>query len=313
MRPQTSALKVKDLMTPNVVSISPGESVEDAARVMTRFGISSVIVSAGAGVDGILTEKDVLQRVVASGRDPKATTVGDVMTRSVISAEPEMSLEEAGQIMLNKRIKKLPVIHPRDGGKVLGILSLTDIASLQPEIMRDFAKNSWELNAPPDVEELVALDEGPHLEFKASLRYNTKGKCVDLELEVNCLKTLCAFMNADGGELVIGVSDDRNIVGLDHDYRTLPKPNRDGFENYMINQVSNKIGDLYLRYVRFRFYEVDGMEVCRVTVQSSQAPAFLNHKGKQHFYVRTGNGSRPFEIADATKYMIDRWPDILAQ
>jgi CBS domain-containing protein len=312
MRPQASALKVKDLMTPSVVSISPVESVEDAARVMTRFGISSVIVSGTGNVDGILTERDVLQRVVASGRDPKATAVEDVMTRSVISVEPDMSLEEAGQIMLNKRIKKLPVIHPEDGGKVLGILSLTDIASLQPEIMRDYAKNNWELNAPQEVEELIALDEGPHLEFKASLRYNTRGKCVDQELEVNCLKTLCAFMNADGGELVIGVSDDRDIVGLDHDYRTLPKPNRDGFENYMINQVSNKIGDLYLRYIRFRFYEVDEMEVCRVTVQSSQEPAFLSHKGKQHFYVRAGNWSRPFEIADATRYMIDRWPDILA-
>lgn len=83
---------------------------------------------------------------------------------------------------------------------------------------------------------------------------------------------------------------------------------RDGFENYILNQISNKIGDLYLR---FRFYEVDGMEVCRVTVQSSQEPAFISKKGKQHFYMRTGNGSRPFEISDATKYMIDRWPDIL--
>jgi len=312
MRPQASALKVKDLMTPSVVSISPVESVEDAARVMTRFGISSVIVSGSGNVDGILTGRDVLQRVVASGRDPKAIAVEEVMTRSVISADPEMSLEEVGQIMLNKRIKKLPVIRPRDGGKVLGILSLTDIASLQPEIMRNYAKNSWELNAPPDVEKLINLDEGPHLEFKASLRYNTRGKCVDQELEANCLKTLCAFMNADGGELVIGVCDDRAVVGLDHDYRTLPKPNRDGFENYIINQISNKIGDLYLRYVRFMFYEVDAMEVCRVTVQTNQEPAFMSHKGKQHFYVRTGNGSRPFEISDATKYMIDRWPDILA-
>src|SRR4030043_274919 len=90
----------------------------------------------------------------------------------------------------------------------------------------------------------------------------TPGASAWTELEINCLKTMCAFMNADGGDLVIRVSDDRSVVGLDHDYRTLPKPNRDGFENYMINQVS-KIGDLFLRYVRFRFYEVDGGEVCR--------------------------------------------------
>jgi len=312
MRPQACALKVKDLMTPSVVSVSPKESVEDAARLMARFGISSLVVTGSSGVDGILTEKDVLQRVVASGRDPKVTTVMEVMTKPVISADPEMSLEEAGHLMLNNRIKKLPVIHPRDGGSILGILSLTDIAALQPEIMKEYKKSSWELNSPQEIEELINLDEGPHLEFKASLRYNTRGKCADPELEVNCLKTLCAFMNADGGDLVIGVSDDRGVVGLDHDYRTLPKPNRDGFENYMINQVSNKIGDLFLRYVRFRFYEVDGLEVCRVSVQSSQAPAFLSHKGKQQFYVRTGNGSRPFEIADATKYMINRWPEVLA-
>ena len=55
----------------------------------------------------------MLQRVVASGRDPKATKVVEVMTKPVISADPEMSLEEAGHPMLNNRIKKLPVLHPR--------------------------------------------------------------------------------------------------------------------------------------------------------------------------------------------------------
>jgi CBS domain-containing protein len=297
-------------MTSDVVTIDPSETVENAARVMTRFGISSLIVQGGEGILGIVTERDVLTRVVASGRDPKRVTVGEVMTSALISVSPDTPILEAGRIMLKNRIKKLPVVDSIGQDRVIGILSLTDVANHQPEVMREYMAEKNREQEALAVEQLINMDEGQRLEFKASLRYNNVRGCVDQELEYNCLKTICAFLNADGGDLLIGVSDDNWVVGLETDYVTLPKKNRDGFENHLVNQVSNKIGDVFLDKIKFTFHVLYGKEMCRVHVLPSREPAFLHEKNKQYFYVRTGNNSRPFKIADATKYLIERMNDI---
>jgi CBS domain-containing protein len=303
-------LAVHDVMTSDVVTIDPSDTVENAARVMTRFGISSLIVQSEEGILGIITERDVLTRVVASGRDPQQVTVGEVMTSALISVSPDTPLLEAGSIMLKNRIKKLPVVDSIGQDRVIGILSLTDVANHQPEVMREYMAEKNREQEALAVEQLINMDEGQRLEFKASLRYNNIRGCVDQELEYNCLKTICAFLNADGGDLLIGVSDDNWVVGLETDYVTLPKKNRDGFENHLANQVSNKIGDVFLGKIKISFHVLYGKELCRVHVLPSREPAFLHKKGKQSFYVRTGNNSRPFKIADATKYLMERMNEI---
>jgi CBS domain-containing protein len=304
------SLAVHEVMTSDVVMIDSSETVENAARVMTRFGISSLIVQSEEGILGIITERDVLTRVVASGRDPQHVTVGEVMTSALISVSPDTPLFEAGQIMLKNRIKKLPVVDSIGQERVIGILSLTDVANHQPEVMREYMAEKNREQEALAVEQLINMDEGQRLEFKASLRYNNVRGCVDQELEYNCLKTICAFLNADGGDLLIGVSDDNWVVGLETDYVTLPKKNRDGFENHLVNQISNKIGDVFLDKIKFTFHVLYGKELCRVHVLPSREPAFLHEKNKQYFYVRTGNNSRPFKIADATKYLMERMNDI---
>jgi len=248
--------------------------------------------------------------VVASGRDPQLVTVGEVMTSALISVSPETLLLEAGRIMLQNRIKKLPVVDSIGQDRVIGILSLTDVANHQPEVMREYMAEKNREQEALAVEQLINMDEGQRLEFKASLRYNNVRGCVDQELEYNCLKTICAFLNADGGDLLIGVSDDNWVVGLESDYVTLPKKNRDGFENHLANQISNKIGDVFLGKIKISFHVLYGKEMCRVHVLPSREPAFLHEKNKQYFYVRTGNNSRPFKIADATKYLMERMNEI---
>ncbi len=304
-------LRVQDVMTPTVVSIRPSDTVESAARVMARFGVSSLVVQSEGELVGILTEKDVLTRVVASGRNPREVTVGEVMTGSVIVTDPDVPLEEASETMLRNRIKKLPVVEAEDHSRLVGMLSLTDIANLQPRMLERVRKLSHQaLNEVQDDEDFASLchmGEGQRLEFKSSFRFDHNRKCVNNDLELVCLKTICAFLNAEGGDLLIGVSDDGMIVGLAADYQGLKTKNRDGLENYLISQISQKIGDVYLKHVRIFFQEIDGEEICRVSVTPSQEPAYITHKSKQEFFVRTGNNSRPFKISDAAKYLKERW------
>lgn len=295
-------------MVREVVSIGAGDSVEDAVRIMADRGISSLVVTSEGVLNGILTEKDVLTRVVAKGLRPAETRVADVMSHTLITVTPETPMEEANRIMVERRIKKLPVVEPATN-RLLGIFSATDFARLQ-HILIDAARKRAHEADDDDIEfaaQLSKADEGQHLEFKSTLRYDLVKKCVNPDLELVIVKTLCAFMNADGGDLVIGVADDRQALGLCSDYQTLRVPSRDGFENKLISLFSAKVGDSFLRFVRVSFPVVDGVEVCRVKVYPSTEPVFVKENGQEHFFVRTGNNSRPFSLSDTTKYVMERW------
>lgn len=306
-----AGLKVKDIMTSDVITVDPYETVEYAARVMSRFGISSLIVQSDERILGIITERDVLIRVVASSRNPQNVIVSEIMTNNLISANPNTTIKEASRIMLQNRIKKLTVLDPEDDKRVIGIISLTDIAKHQPLIMQEYSRLKAKDRMPKDVRTLIRMDEGLHLEFKASLRYNSRRNCLDSDLEFNSLKTICAFLNAEGGDLLIGVADNKRVVGIEKEYAFF-KMNRDKFQDYLINQISHKLGNVCHKNIKFSFHKLFSKEICRIYIRPSLVPVFLHHNGKQAFYVRTGNASRAFQISDAARYMVERWPEIMS-
>lgn len=129
-------LTVDDVMTPQVVTTSDDQSIKNAARVMANHGISSLLVFSADGLKGILTEKDIVTRVVCVGLDPDEICVGEVMSEPVIVITPDTPLEKAVNIMLQHRIKKLPVMESiGDAFQLAGILSLIDVARVQPELI----------------------------------------------------------------------------------------------------------------------------------------------------------------------------------
>ena len=117
-------LKVCDIMTDNVVCAVPGETVLSAVRRMSECGVSCVIVVDGNTVAGILTERDVLRRVAAGGREPTQSRVAERMSSPVVSITPDSPVLEASAIMGSKGIKRLAVI---EGGQLLGVVTQTDI------------------------------------------------------------------------------------------------------------------------------------------------------------------------------------------
>lgn len=123
-------------MVRDVITLDAKQNAKNAARIMTKFGISGVIVQTEKDIVGILTERDILTRVVASGQNPEDIVVKDIMTEPVIVVSPSMPLDKAVCIMFQEKIKKLPVVE-KDEGRVhlVGILSLTDIARLHPQLL----------------------------------------------------------------------------------------------------------------------------------------------------------------------------------
>lgn len=128
------SLTVEDVMRRNVITVDLKYSTRQAAKMMDYRGVSSLVVTYNKKLVGILTEKDLVVRVVAKGKDPEKVKVGDVMSQPVMVVKPDQSLVSAVQVMLVQGIKKLPVLGGEVGEDLVGILSLTDVAMLYPAL-----------------------------------------------------------------------------------------------------------------------------------------------------------------------------------
>lgn len=119
-------MKLRDVMTNPVIRIHPDESVAVAARTLARYNIGALPVCGSDGrVCGLVTDRDIVTRCLASNRSPSATTVRDVMTSNVISAKPDMDTVLAASLMGREQIRRLPVL---ENGKLCGMVSLGDLA-----------------------------------------------------------------------------------------------------------------------------------------------------------------------------------------
>jgi CBS domain-containing protein len=117
-----------------VVAVETGATVLQAARRMNERGIGGVVVTEGGRIAGIFTERDVLRRVVAEGRDPARTTVGEVMTAPVLRCRPDARLDECRALMTERRIRHLPVV---DQDEIRGIVTTGDLLAHQVREQED--------------------------------------------------------------------------------------------------------------------------------------------------------------------------------
>ncbi len=145
-------LKVKDVMVTNVVTVDVGVSVRQAVERMNAQEIGCLIVLENGHYAGILTERDVLSRVVAKALDPEKMLVGQVMSKPLTVVDPETSLEEAVKLMLEKRVKKLPVIETE---KLVGLITMTDIASTHEGMVKFIREISDKYNIPKRIQKVV--------------------------------------------------------------------------------------------------------------------------------------------------------------
>ena len=113
----------------HVVSIGPEASALDAARLMNEKTVGSLLVMDGQNVVGIVTERDLLRRVLAERRDSAQTTVDEVMTAEILCCQPHTTIEEARLVMRDRRLRHLPVID--DAGQLHGLISIGDLNAFE--------------------------------------------------------------------------------------------------------------------------------------------------------------------------------------
>jgi hypothetical protein len=170
-------------------------------------------------------------------------------------------------------------------------------------VPEDVAKKDLGLQIP----EMIKRGESAELEFKSSLRWDFQQQAKNKVLEKVIAKTVAGFANAKGGVLLIGVDDEGAVLGLEADYATLSKGNRDGFELQVTQVLSGALGESVLAFVTITFHEIDGHDVCQIAVEACDHPVYLADGGESALFVRMGNLTKALPVDEAVKYVGSNW------
>jgi len=169
------------------------------------------------------------------------------------------------------------------------------------EVLTQGTKPSAPIQVP--VASLISGGESGAVEFKSTLRVNLHTGQSDEKMHLSALKTIAGFLNARGGTLLVGVSDDGTVIGISSD----GFPNEDKMGLHLVNLIKDRIGDVFLPYVHLHFDEQDGERVLAVRCEVGPKPAFVKDGNQQRFYVRGGNATAELTGNSITDYVKQRF------
>ncbi|WP_446372651.1 AlbA family DNA-binding domain-containing protein [Coleofasciculus sp. D1-CHI-01] len=180
----------------------------------------------------------------------------------------------------------------------------------------DAYKTFTPLTGDAEIIDLINQGESTELEFKSSARWDMRENKKNKAMEQVILKTVAAFLNTHhGGTLLIGVNDEGEVIGLNHDYQTVKKKNRDGYELFLTNDLLLKeLGKDIAPYIHITFHEIEGKDVCRISLDPSPRPVYVKLKDaksgqtKECLFIRTGNLTSQLDSpSEILNYCQNRW------
>ncbi len=228
-----------------------------------------------------------------------------VMLKSILSVEFKRNPIE---LLLNLGTI---VIHSQGREKPFYIRSI-DSAEIYSNIIKDTVDRAL-LRPAESLKKLSILDlilegESSRLELKQTFRWDGKNKVTSKMLEKAVMKTVSAFLNTGGGNLIIGVTDNGKIHGLEEDYNSLTRKDRDGFENHFNQVLKNMIGAEFREYVSVIFETIEEKDVCLVDVLPSPKPVYMQANGDgEEFFIRTGNTTSTLSLSKTQSYIESHW------
>ena len=146
------SLKLEDIMVKEVMTIDENSTVKEAAEVMNKYEIGCLVAVRKDKAIGMITERDLLKRVVTEAKDVAETKVKDIMSSPLVVVDPGMDLEEVVKLMFQMKIKKLPVV---DGKRLVGLVTLTDIARFQPRMIKVLKQLANRQAAPKSMKKVM--------------------------------------------------------------------------------------------------------------------------------------------------------------
>lgn len=155
--------------------------------------------------------------------------------------------------------------------------------------------------------QLIDIGESARVEFKSSLRWDVRLQQVNRGLQTIIAKTICGFLNSEGGTLLIGVADDKTVLGIQDDIDSTSRKDQDGFLQTLTQAIITGLGEGVAPYVEISFEELDGKTICRVDIDPSSGPVFLLDGTVKEFFIRFSSSTRPLDMEAAHKYIGEKW------
>jgi len=152
-------------------------------------------------------------------------------------------------------------------------------------------------------EEIIRQGESDNVEFKSTLRWNIHINKKDKNIEHAALKTIAAFLNTQGGILLIGVSDEGEVLGLEADQFT----NHDKLLLHLNKLIKDRIGTLFTQFVNASVEKVNGTPLLRIDCKSATKPAYLKDGSSEYFYIRTGPATTALALSKVYTYIQERF------
>ncbi|OYT36543.1 hypothetical protein B6U91_00900, partial [Candidatus Pacearchaeota archaeon ex4484_71] len=190
---------------------------------------------------------------------------------------------------------------------LMGYMYMRYHISFLTNIIRIFKKSNPKLNFnsnfSEEIKELLKKDENKEIEFKSTLRTNLHTMQVDKEIEKTALKTIAAFLNSEGGTLLIGISDNKEIIGIEKDnFR-----NQDKFNLHLMNLIKERIGKKHLPLIDVQIGKIDKKQIARIDCNPSPKPIFLKEGKEEHFYIRAGPSTTELKASTLLGYIEKRF------
>jgi len=158
-----------------------------------------------------------------------------------------------------------------------------------------------------DISKLLHRKEDQRLEYKSSFRWDIRQDQQNSVMEEIIMKELCSFLNSGGGNLLIGVNDDGDPIGLEKDYSTFKDKSSDGFSQHLTNLVNKYFDKTTNSYLDLYFHRIDGKEICQCKIKHAPRAIYLTKNNEKKFYVRLNNTSVPLDMEEAHKYISENW------
>jgi len=143
------SLEVKDVMVKNIITLGSEATVKEAAKLMNKHEIGCLVLMNREKPVGIVTERDMLKRVLLKSKDPRKTKVGKIMSKPLVVCEPQTEIRDAVRLMVEGKIRRLPVV---EDSHLLGLVTFTDIvrsSAYFERIVSSFCSRCpWRKSAP---------------------------------------------------------------------------------------------------------------------------------------------------------------------
>ena len=155
-------------------------------------------------------------------------------------------------------------------------------------------------NSSDEILELIKNRESEEIEFKSTLRTNLHTNEFDKKMEFSALKTITAFLNSDGGTLLLGITNEGKILGIEHD----KFPDTDKFNLYLISIIKEKLGKKHFDLIDIQNTLIEGRTIVKISCKKSKKPVFLKSDShEEEFYIRVGPSSVQLKGSELVEYI----------